>query len=79
MKLGIDTRIYLIGGAQIYELMLPFCTGIYLTQLKREYEGDTYFPEFEDQFSPGEIEFSNEDFEVRYWTNKSVQSLGAGE
>ena len=79
LKLGIDTRIYLIGGAQIYELMLPFCTGIYLTQLKREYEGDTYFPEFEDQFSPGEIEFSNEDFEVRYWTNKSVQSLGAGE
>ncbi len=73
--LQIDTKVYLIGGAQIYELMLPYCQGIYLTQLKKEYEGDVRFPEFADRFSPGDIEFENEDFEVRYWQNQDVQSL----
>lgn len=75
LRLNIDTKIYLIGGAQIYELMLPYCRGIFLTQLKKEYEGDVRFPEFKDRFSPGEVEFENDDFEVRYWRNREVQPL----
>ena len=75
LNLNIDTKVYLIGGAQIYKLMLPYCQGIYLTQLKQEYDGDVRFPEFKDRFSPGEIEFENEDFQVRYWRNRDVQVL----
>lgn len=75
LNLKIDTKVYLIGGAQIYDLMLPYCKGIYLTQLKKEYEGDVRFPEFEDRFKAGEIEFKNEDFEVRYWENQDIAEL----
>ena len=75
LKLQIDTHIYLIGGAQIYELMLPYCQGIYLTQLKKEYDGDVRFPEFKDRFAPDEVAFENEDFDVRYWRNKQLQPL----
>ena len=74
-NLQIETQVYLIGGAQIYGLMLPYCQGIYLTQLKQEYEGDVRFPQFKDRFTPGEVEFENEDFEVRYWSNKDLQPL----
>lgn len=75
LDLNIETKVYLIGGAQIYKLMLPYCQGIYLTQLNKEYDGDVRFPEFKDRFAPGEVEFENEDFEVRYWRNKDLQSL----
>lgn len=73
LDLKIDTKMFLIGGAQIYELMLPYCQGIYLTHLKKEYDGDVLFPEFKDHFTPGEVEFENEDFEVRYWRNQNIE------
>jgi len=37
-------EIMVIGGAQIYELMLPAADRIYLTQVHAEIEGDAWFP-----------------------------------
>lgn len=37
-------EIMVIGGAQIYELMLPAADRIYLTQVYAEIEGDAWFP-----------------------------------
>ena len=42
--------IMVIGGAQIYQLMLPHMQGIYVSEVAGEWEADTYFPEFKDQF-----------------------------
>lgn len=42
--------VYIIGGATIYEQFLPFADQIELTQVHRTVEGDTFFPEFEDNF-----------------------------
>jgi len=37
-------EIMVIGGAQIYELMLPVADRVYLTQVYSEIEGDAWFP-----------------------------------
>jgi dihydrofolate reductase len=43
--------IYVIGGAQIYRQLLDRCDELLITQLKAEYAGDIYFPEYEPKFS----------------------------
>lgn len=42
--------IFICGGAEVYKQALPLCSDLYLTLVKREVEGDTYFPPFEDRF-----------------------------
>ena len=37
---------FVIGGAQIYELALPRAEKLYLTDVDGEFDADTYFPEF---------------------------------
>jgi len=38
-------EIIIGGGAQIYELALPFTDRIYLTIVQQDYEGDAFFPQ----------------------------------
>mgnify|MGYP000985330058 CR=1 FL=1 len=40
-------ELMVIGGAEIYALMLPYADRILLTEIERAYEGDTFFPEFD--------------------------------
>ena len=41
-----DAEIAVIGGAQIFQKVLPVADRIYLTLLNTEMEGDVFFPEF---------------------------------
>lgn len=41
-------KIFVIGGAQIYELALPYADEILLTVIDEDFEGDTFFPEFDE-------------------------------
>lgn len=43
-------EVMVIGGAQIYKLMLPFMQGIYVSEVAGDWPADTWFPEFKDQF-----------------------------
>lgn len=36
---------FIIGGATIYKLLMPYVQKIYLTLIHKEFEGDVYFPE----------------------------------
>ncbi len=36
---------FVIGGATIYKLLMPYTNKIYLTSINEEFEGDAYFPE----------------------------------
>jgi dihydrofolate reductase len=38
-------ELFVIGGAAFYETMLPKADFLYLTEIKKEFVGDTYFPE----------------------------------
>lgn len=42
--------VWVIGGAQLYVAALSYALELYLTILDREFDGDTYFPPFEDKF-----------------------------
>jgi len=38
-------KMSIIGGAQIFQLALPYATHLHLTEVDDEKEGDVYFPE----------------------------------
>lgn len=44
---GADSENFVIGGAEIYALALPFADKIYLTAVDAERQADAYFPKFE--------------------------------
>lgn len=35
---------FVIGGAMIYNLLMPYVTKMYVTELDKEFEGDAFFP-----------------------------------
>lgn len=45
-SLGYD-RAYVIGGAGIYDLFQPVVDRMVLSRIPGEYDGDTYFPEWD--------------------------------
>lgn len=40
-------ELFVIGGATLYEALLPAAHYLYLTLINRSFEGDTYFPEID--------------------------------
>jgi dihydrofolate reductase len=38
---------FVIGGAEIYALALPFAFRLYMTEIEHDFEGDAFFPEFD--------------------------------
>ena len=58
----ISSQVFVIGGAQVYEFFLPQMTDIIVSHIKEPYEGDTYFPPFEDRFPQSEVIFEHDDF-----------------
>lgn len=51
-------QVFVIGGADFYTTMLPVADTLYLTQIHREFPGDTFFPELD----PGQwLEVERED------------------
>jgi dihydrofolate reductase len=66
-------ELFICGGAQIYGQMLPFCSDLYLTLVKRELEGDTFFPMFEDQFDLAAELAENSDFKILHYENRETR------
>ena len=42
-----ERPLYVIGGAQLYRQFLPHADLMHLTRIDAEFEGDTFFPEFD--------------------------------
>jgi dihydrofolate reductase len=42
-----EKELFIIGGAQIYTLALPHAHLLYLTEIKANIDGDTFFPRFD--------------------------------
>jgi dihydrofolate reductase len=62
-----DEEPRVIGGAEIYRLTLPYATKIYLTEVDRDVEADTYFTFDRAPFREAESR-RGEDPTVRYVT-----------
>jgi dihydrofolate reductase len=53
--LNTDHEAVVIGGAKLYQQCLPFVDLLYVSLVKQEYSGDTFFPEYDNQFEYAEI------------------------
>lgn len=40
-----EEKAFIIGGAEIYKIAMPFISEIYRTLIKHEFEADTFFPD----------------------------------
>lgn len=40
-----DEEAFVIGGGQIYRMFLPYCQKAYVTEIRADFEADTFFPE----------------------------------
>jgi len=43
---SFSTEIFVIGGASIYEQMLPYVERLHISHVKQNYDGDVYFPAY---------------------------------
>ena len=57
--------VFVCGGASIYKQMLPYVNEMIISVVKKEVEGDVYFPEYENDFEVYE-EVEHEEFTVKY-------------
>lgn len=44
-----DEEYFVIGGGKIFEQVLPFADRMYITLIDEEFEGDVYFPKFDEK------------------------------
>jgi dihydrofolate reductase len=65
---------WVIGGAEMFRILLPHCTELYLTRLFQSYEGDTYFPSFEHLFVQDEVIERTDEYAIIRYRNKSKDS-----
>jgi len=77
-ELGASARVaqeevlFVIGGAEIYSHLLPHCEDLLITHVKKEYEGDVYFPDYTEQFELAEELFETEEFTVCSYKNRDL-------
>jgi len=43
-----DEDVYIIGGASIYEMMLPYVDTVHVTKVEHAYEADAFFPNLDE-------------------------------
>jgi len=68
-----EEKIFIIGGAEIYKIFLPILDELIVSKVKENFEGNTYFPEFEPYFSKEEILEEFEDFAVVRYSHTTRQ------
>lgn len=65
---GLDGRVFIIGGSEIYAAFLPELDDLLVSHVRECHEGDTRFPVFEDLFPRFEAVEEHDAFEVRRWS-----------
>lgn len=68
--LGLAGRVFVIGGAEIYRLLLPVCASVIVSRLRATHDGDAFMPPFESEFPEAERLATYPDFEV--WEHRRV-------
>ena len=71
---GDETRpMFIVGGAQVYKQALPRCSDLLLTIVKREVDGDVFFPKFEDRFEEKLVLREEEEFRIVHYVNRDLK------
>ena len=45
-----DEECFVIGGATIYKLLMPYANKMYITKINQSFEGDVWFPEIKEEW-----------------------------
>ena len=64
----LDDRAFIIGGASVYKQALSEADKMILTEVKKEVDGDTFFPEFDREEWNEERREEHEDFDFITYT-----------
>lgn len=56
-----DDEVFIIGGGILYKETLPIADKLIITEINKEYKGDTFFPEYKDQLGINWKEISRKD------------------
>lgn len=64
-----DEVVFVVGGASIYQQMIDYVDEMIISLVKKEYEGNVYFPEYEDKFEIYKEEEYDE-FIIKYLRRK---------
>ncbi len=65
-----DEVVFICGGASIYNQFLNYCDELIISEVKKEYEGNIYFPEYKEQFRLYK-EIEKEEFTIKYYKKES--------
>ena len=69
-RLSLSGRVFVIGGSEIYRLLLPLCASVIVSKLHDAHDGDAFMPPFEAAFPVAEPLAAYPDFEV--WEHRRV-------
>jgi dihydrofolate reductase len=58
-------KVWICGGSEIYKATIGKCKYIYITQIKRTFEGNRYFPEFESDFYLEQVFYDDEEISIK--------------
>ncbi|MBE6020352.1 MAG: dihydrofolate reductase [Clostridiales bacterium] len=47
LKAEKDREIFVIGGAEVYAQLLPYCSNAYVTKMFRDFKGEKFFPDLD--------------------------------
>jgi len=64
--------IFICGGTEIYAQTLPRCSDLFLTLVKREVQGDAFFPPFEDRFELVEEVRDTPEFKILHYRHRNL-------
>lgn len=70
-----EHMVFIIGGGKVYSEFMPYAERMFLTYIDKDFDGDTYFPEFGDEwilYKSFEIE-DDPDVDFTYYFNYYVR------
>lgn len=75
LYLDATRELFIIGGASLFEALLPYCATLYLTRVYQQPEGDVHMPTFENLFDFREILSEHDSFCIERHTNPNPVEL----
>ena len=65
--------VYVLGGGMIYELFQPYLDRMVLSRVPGEYDGDSYYPDWEDNEWVLESETTYDGFRLEEWRRRDSE------
>ena len=59
-------EVFVCGGAKVYEQLMPYADKLYITHIMHEFDADTFFPEYSEEFKLSSVYGSKENLIHEY-------------